>query len=100
MNSPTSADERFVLTLNVGSSSVKFAVYRVADADKAVLTGTVDHGNRAEWLERVLEQTSLVVSENAWAGIGHRLVHGGPEFFEPAMIHPETITIFKKIVPF
>ena len=102
-----------ILTLNAGSSSIKFAAYRIdggqllalasgmvdgiggaatfsaavqggaADKRPVAAAGPVDHhaalGAVMDWLERS-EQGFRVIA------VGHRVVHGGPDFDQPILI--------------
>lgn len=92
-----------ILTLNCGSSSVKFAVF--SQALSPVLRGEVesigpgltpvlkgppgfllpplaarDHGAILDWL------LGAGLGERLWSAVGHRVVHGGDEFIEPVTI--------------
>src|SRR5258706_12597602 len=98
---------KVLLTINGGSSSVKFAVYRTANPPVRLFGGQIerigesgtelivpeaggvagerrpfnasDHNQAAEqlvgWLRRRLGDAEI-------AGIGHRVVHGGPSLLE------------------
>lgn len=116
--------ERTVLTVNTGSSSLKAAVFDADALSDRHLTAQVEHighesalivedghGNQIanepltakdhagalaaliDWLDRRGEIESL------WA-IGHRLVHGGPDFTAPARIDDQMIAALHAIVPF
>jgi len=92
---------RLILTLNVGSASLKFGVYRFGPAGERVLTGNFDRVGlhdgrfRAHWGDGTsLEDTSLDLpdfeaamtqllrwlpqhlSGDSIAAVGHRVVHG------------------------
>jgi acetate kinase len=108
-----------ILTINGGSSSIKFALFEADVSLRQVLVGEVariglrqatfavkgtsaadnathavtapDHtvavGILLDWIERRGLHDTL-------AAIGHRLVHGGPEFHEP---HQITATMLQKL---
>jgi acetate kinase len=70
-----------VLTVNVGSSSVKLSV--VGDGDALVTeetlpvqAGRIDEAAVAE----------VVAAERPIDAVGHRVVHGGPEFTAPVLV--------------
>ncbi|HEY7534027.1 MAG TPA: hypothetical protein VH681_14745, partial [Nitrospiraceae bacterium] len=100
-----------ILCLNSGSSSLKFALYRVGDADELRLaSGAVENiglsGGRL-WIRGRDEKTLVDVRREfpthnaAAAGVaesasmlglpkpdaaGHRVVHGGPRYAEPRQV--------------
>jgi acetate kinase len=70
-----------VLAVNAGSSSLKL---RLLGDDDALLASR-DVGEDDDW-ERTLEQ---LVDEAPADAAGHRVVHGGAEFAEPALVDAE-----------
>ena len=117
-----------ILTLNAGSSSLKFAAFRLADrgepnllasgqiegigatAKGAVKTASgetaelsfdgsqapVDHaaamGAILDWLKEAGYNSSV-------AAVGHRIVHGGPDYSEPVLIDNATLAKLKALIP-
>src|SRR5690242_12270500 len=105
-----------ILTLNGGSSSIKFALFELGDPLKRLLFGKVeriglpdaamevtdlvtghserravaapDHVSCVEPLAHFLEQR---VTFDAIAAAGHRIVHGGPRYREPQVVTPEVL---------
>src|SRR5215207_3540321 len=99
-----------LLTLNAGSSSLKFAIYEAAAGLPLRLSGQVSGlgatpGLRVRagpdvladesWadtrgLDAVLERTFGWLDEVGWSegvrAVGHRIVHGGLEFREPTAL--------------
>ncbi len=108
-----------ILTLNAGSSSLKFAAFRLtnegepnllasgqiegigATAKGAVKTASgetaelsfdrstrVDHaaamGSILDWLRKAGYDSSV-------AAVGHRIVHGGPDYAEPVLVDDGTL---------
>jgi acetate kinase len=117
------AEDQHILTLNGGSSSLKFAVYggpdareqeirgqfdrigrsdtsfrlddRDGDSNKAL--GQMDHRAAAEflldWLDRRLEPGAVTA-------VGHRLVHGGPRYAAPALVDAAMLAELRRIESF
>jgi acetate kinase len=94
------------LTINAGSSSIKYALF-ARDGDPAVplLSGQVeglgiggrDHAQgMAEVLDRVAGSAAL-----AWrvAVIGHRIVHGGTAFVRPVLIDETVLQALQALAP-
>ena len=115
-----------VLTINAGSSSIKAAVFGVADGGgpepryKVLAEGLgttepklhihdaqggqlVEEGLRFDDHERVLDQI-LDWLENRLEGVqlqavGHRVVHGGPDYAEPTIIDKAVLETLKTFIP-
>ena len=116
-----------VMVLNSGSSSIKFQVLDpAADASAAPLvSGLVERIGEPEGLIRIkvegstwedtrriathsigLERSFGMMSamghgplEMDLAAVGHRVVHGGPEFTEPVLIDDDVVRRLKDIIP-
>jgi acetate kinase len=113
-----------VLTINGGSSSLKFAVFAATEPLERVVTGCVEQVGRgrsrlvvraADGGRRedaavvapdqaaaagvVLEQVERRVGLGAIAVVGHRMVHGGGRFVEPAPIDAEMLDQLRRIAP-
>ncbi|SPE50330.1 Acetate kinase [Verrucomicrobia bacterium] len=113
-----------VLTINGGSSSIKFALYRVAPVPARVFSGKIERidlskpvltihaggpgagthpiaagGHREagalliQWLEEHIGFKSV-------AGIGHRVVHGGPQFTESQRVGPRLVKALRRLSPY
>lgn len=114
-----------LLTLNTGSSSVKFRLFSLQD-DLPVLAGGKISGigstpvfstqqefiktketkqlphniSHAEAIGMILEWlNSIKDSEWKLAGIVHRIVHGGPEYTHPVRITPDIMDYLKTLCP-
>ena len=117
-----------ILTLNAGSSSLKFAAFRLANGGEPSLLASgqiegigasaegsvrsasgetaelnfgrsharVDHaaamGSILDWLKKSGYESSIVA-------VGHRIVHGGPDYAEPVLIDGATLTKLKALIP-
>ncbi len=115
---------RYVLTINGGSSSLKFAVFAAADPVERVLSGCVERvglersrlvvrdggGGRRE--ERtvtapdqaaaaglVIERVATDPGLAAIAAVGHRVVHGGDRFVEPLIVTAGMLDQLRRIAP-
>jgi acetate kinase len=114
-----------ILTLNGGSSSVKFALFESGAVLKRILSGKVerigspdtemeitdhasgktehqaitvtDHASIIQPLAQVLEKR---VNFDQIAAVGHRIVHGGIRYSEPELITPEMIVYLEQISPY
>ncbi|MDK3019024.1 acetate/propionate family kinase [Pseudodonghicola flavimaris] len=94
-----------ILTLNAGSSSVKFGVYQVAEEPVLLLKGQVENlgplarmklqGGAAEEigpadhavaLHEILHAIQPALDGRVVMGVGHRIVHGGKSFGEPEVL--------------
>jgi acetate kinase len=118
-------NETIVLTLNSGSSSLKFGLYRVGvSRTETLLTGEADsigedtgqfhaqdaNGNALATgktsvrdqrdaifqVERLLAESKLPLP----AAIGHRIVHGGPKLRRHCVIDDEVLQQLEAAVPF
>jgi acetate kinase len=113
-----------VLTINSGSSSVKFGLFEIGQAEKLVLSGSLERiGLRASVFQVddahgkpiIDEHTDLPDHEAAlkrlflWLekhepvkyldAVGHRVVHGGTKYSQPHRITPELVAELKELVP-
>jgi acetate kinase len=116
--------EQTILCLNGGSSSLKFAVYRISDkSEERVFSGAIEaigaEGGRA-WLragEKVLSDQSGSFPDHTeavrtmfaalkmqgvmeLAAAGHRIVHGGPRFAAPQRIDDRLKAALRELIPF
>ncbi|HVT52967.1 MAG TPA: acetate/propionate family kinase, partial [Dongiaceae bacterium] len=106
-----------LLTINAGSSSLKFASFRLAgDGDPICETrgqlsgigqGTAKLSVNADWRTDGLKLTThrdalhLLIERMGgdWRGVGHRVVHGGTRFIHPVPVDRETIAALKELIP-
>jgi acetate kinase len=114
----------YVLTINGGSSSLKFAVYLMDGPDTPFYAGRVERIGRGEsWLvvngiggareeSRAVEApdqaaAALLVIDllepaigfDAIAAVGHRVVHGGDDFTGPTRVTSEMLDRLRRISP-
>ncbi len=106
-----------VLTINGGSSSIKFALFEVGDSLRRILEGEIERiglpestlrvkgVNPADNFSRLVTAPNHTVAVDVlmdWiekrcghdglTAVGHRLIHGGPKYSEPCCITAEMIT--------
>jgi len=116
--------EKTILCLNGGSSSLKYAVYGISDAEEErVFSGAIEaigaEGGRA-WLragDKALSDQSGTFPNHAEAvrtmfatlkaqgvtepaAAGHRIVHGGPKFTAPQRIDDGMKAALRELIPF
>lgn len=112
-----------VLTLNAGSSTLKFALFDAATL-APIARGAIDNIDAAAHLT-MTDQNVASPSERRWdtgtpfetilqdlldlaqrdagregiAAVGHRIVHGGPDHIEPAEITPDLLDALDALTP-
>ena len=114
-----------ILTINGGSSSIKFALFEAGDSLRRILEGGIDRIGLPEATLRVkaLDQAdnfsrsvtapdhSIAVGvlmdwieertgHDALTAVGHRVVHGGPKYFDPQRITAEMVAELRQLSPF
>ncbi len=91
-----------VLTLNAGSSSVKYALFELHGAPgERVASGQVEGlggsggATHADALQQVLAQ----IGEARVVAVGHRIVHGGVRFDAPVRIDDDSLAAMAALEP-
>lgn len=109
-----------ILTLNAGSSSLKFSAYRVGDddperalagqverlgpaarmiikgTDEAKELGATDHKGA---LAQILTALENHIGPAKVTAVGHRIVHGGTDFVAPTKLTPEVLEKLRVLTP-
>ncbi len=106
-----------LLTLNAGSSSIKFSVYRTGIEPEELTRGQVenlgpaarlkhrgethqigaaDHGIA---LQAILDHADEAIGNAPVVGVGHRIVHGGTEFTRPARLNDAVMSKLRALEP-
>jgi acetate kinase len=94
-----------IAVLNAGSSSLKFAVYRLARGanPERVLRGQIDGVSGADAHARALAEFEQRLAREAPAlrlvAAGHRVVHGGARFTAPALVTDALLAELRALVP-
>jgi len=117
--------QQALLTLNAGSSSIKFAIFLVPEIEQ-VITGQIDgigssatfkakntdlsinekyewpissapksHNDALQWLIQWLEQHAANLEIKA---VGHRVVHGGHFYTEPVLIDDQVLQKLESLI--
>jgi len=114
-----------ILTINGGSSSIKFALFEAGDTLKRIIEGSIERIglpeaslrvkglNPADSFSRSVKAPDLTVAveilmdwiegrgdHEVLAAVGHRVVHGGPKYSEPQRITAEMIAELRRLSPF
>ena len=114
-----------ILTINGGSSSIKFALFEACDSLRRILEGRIERIglpeatlrvkglNQADNFSRLVTAPDHTVAVGAlmdWieerigpvglAAVGHRVVHGGPKYSDPQLITKEMVEELRQLKPF
>lgn len=118
------ASSQRILTLNSGSSSLKFALYRMDAGEALLVTGSLERIGLSEGtfqardgqrqrlidecipladhvaaLQRLFDWLRGHLQNEPLAAAGHRIVHGGATFTRPQGITPELLQTLRTLVP-
>lgn len=109
-----------ILTLNAGSSSLKFSVYETGDDPDELCCGQVENiGSEARLVidtepsnsrnigaadhntavTTILEALNPILGDRTVEGVGHRIVHGGLEFKSATVLTPDIIERLTALEP-
>lgn len=115
------------LTLNAGSSSLKFALFDIAGDPVEIARGVVERigagahlkasfargpgpvradldaprgADHAGALQAVLEVVERALPDALVAVVGHRVVHGGATYAAPVVVTSEVLAELRRLIPF
>jgi acetate kinase len=109
-----------ILTLNAGSSSIKFGVYLAGSEPELLQAGQVENigplarltiggkagqvteigpADHAEAVRAILRAIDPVLKGQTVSGVGHRIVHGGKTFGAPTRLTGKVIGQLEALVP-
>ncbi|MEX0286335.1 MAG: acetate/propionate family kinase [Paracoccaceae bacterium] len=109
-----------ILTLNAGSSSLKFAVYESGAEPVLLAAGQVENlgpaarlvlkspdrhttelgaADHAVALRAILKAVQPALGDRAVTGVGHRIVHGGTGFAEPLELTEDVLAQLRALIP-
>ena len=94
------SEAKFILTLNVGSSSLKFALFDLDNPSDTLLGGNIEGVADERRFDLVLKKLAPIAAVERLAAVGHRIVHGGPNFSVPQRVNVEVINELKRLVAF
>jgi len=122
--SMSTTDQR-ILTINGGSSSIKFALFDTDAPPRRLLEGSLERIGLPEAVMRVKalspadsftrpvaapDHTVAVGALMDWiekglgtialTGVGHRVVHGGPKYSQPQRVTQEMVEELRRMTPF
>jgi acetate kinase len=105
-----------ILTINGGSSSIKFALFEVGDPLRRILEGEIERiglpestfvvkglnkaenftrpvtaANHTEAIKLLMDWVEGRIQRGELTAVGHRVVHGGPKYSQPQRITAEMI---------
>jgi acetate kinase len=111
-----------VLTVNGGSSSIKFALFENGKALWRILTGQIEGiglrkgkfavkgannfsravavPNHKAAVKVLIDWAGEKIQDGKLAAVGHRIVHGGPKYWKPQRITPKIIKELRQLSPF
>src|SRR5664279_4933262 len=114
-----------ILTINGGSSSIKFALFEVGDSLRRILEGGIERIglpqatlrvkglNQADNFSRLVTAPDHSVAvgvlmdwieerigRDSLNAVGHRVVHGGPKYSKPQRITAEMVAELHQLSPF
>ncbi len=114
-----------VLTINGGSSSIKFALFEVSDSLQRILAGSIERiglsdatfvvkglnkadnftksvtaANHTEAVGVLMDWIEKRIPRSQLTAVGHRVVHGGPKYSEPQRITTEMVEELHQLQPF
>src|SRR5688500_11306467 len=89
-----------VLCLNSGSSSLKWAVYRVGAEELRLAHGAVEAaaGEQAAALRQVFADLERQGIDRPRA-VGHRIVHGGADYAAPEIVDDKLLDGLRRLIP-
>ena len=111
-----------ILTIDGGSSSIKFTLFEAGESPRRSLHGRIERiglpddtfaVNGSEKFSRAMAVPNHTVAVNvlmdwletrnghdALTAVGHRVVDGGPKYFEPQRITAEMVEDLRQLSPF
>lgn len=118
---------RYFAVINAGSSSYKFSLFGEMPDNRLErhCSGEIEGVGSSEPFFLARDSNRKLLSQKTWgenlsssdlltflinwiedylsplplSAVGHRMVHGGPDFLEPALITPEVLTRLRRLIP-
>jgi acetate kinase len=114
-----------ILTINGGSSSIKFALFEAGDAFRRIFAGAIERIGQpgavlrvkgsaaadncsqplvapdyAAAVELLVDWIEERLGQEALSAVGQRVVHGGHKYWEPQLITKEMVEDLRQLSPF
>jgi acetate kinase len=114
-----------ILTINGGSSSIKFSLFEAVSPLRRILDGGIERiglpdatfrvkgsdpkdsftrtmaaPNHTIAVEKLMDWIEKDIGRTGLAVVGHRVVHGGPKYGDPQLINREMIEELRQLKPF
>jgi acetate kinase len=114
-----------ILTINGGSSSIKFSLFEAVSPLRRILDGGIERiglpdatfrvkgsdpkdsftrtmaaPNHTIAVEKLMDWIEKDIGRTGLAAVGHRVVHGGPKYSDPQLINREMIEELRQLKPF
>jgi len=112
-------DDDYLLTVNAGSSSVKFTVFGAGNTNtevfhasvenigqsssRSMVNGAVESVNVATHAIAASLLIDALVKEiplSSIVAVGHRIVHGGPDYYRPQLVTPQLLKDLQGLTAF
>jgi acetate kinase len=118
-------EQAFILAVNGGSSSIKFALFDTGPSLHRVVLGRIERiglpaarfsvqgmthadsfsrsisvPDHAAAVDLLMDWAGTRIAHGTLAAIGHRVVHGGPMYWAPQRITPAMIETLRQLSPF
>jgi len=97
-----------ILVLNAGSSSLKYQVL-IPETTEVLAKGLVerigeaggvaDHGAAMTVVTDQLAEAGVDLARSGLRAVGHRVVHGGPDFSDPVLVDDHVIADIRDLIP-
>jgi len=125
MTEESSVKHARILTINGGSSSIKFALFEAGDSLRRIMAGRIERiglpeatfvakgsnktdnftrsvtaANHTEAVELLMDWIEERILHGELTAVGHRVVHGGPKYSEPQRITTEMVEELHQLQPF
>ncbi|MGB0903317.1 MAG: acetate kinase, partial [Mangrovicoccus sp.] len=112
-----------ILTINAGSSSLKYSVYSSGDSPEELCNGLIEgigsshvqmtlkwqgdktktdigEADHAKGVQAIIETIKPVLDGEPVTGVGHRVVHGGTIYEKPVKLDLQVVETLRQFEPF
>lgn len=115
----TNSSDTYILTVNAGSSSIKLALFAAHDTTQKVLEASIENigqpsakivtpdgkkpvsvDNHSDAGKLLTEWLATQVAATSIKAVGHRIVHGGPDYYETLTATDEVLADLRKLAAF